>query len=228
MPGALITGDGPPPPSRRALRAPGAVGPVLRTTSAFAESSPTSRTRSTATADHLRLRGELVDADEAAEQHDGPPPPSRRALQGLDVDPRQARTTSAFAESSTGPAVRRRRYPDHLRLRGELSSSGRCGIPINGPPPPSRRALGARDRQQPGDWTTSAFAESSRPPRWSRRSAPDHLRLRGELVPSPFAEYGGAGPPPPSRRALYRHPGYPGRGRTTSAFAESSEPGRRS
>ena len=112
---------GPPPPSRRALLDLIRSATTSRTTSAFAESSPSAARACAAWSDHLRLRGELDLRLPLVHQFDGPPPPSRRARGGCDATRALTRTTSAFAESSRAGPTRDAWRTDHLRLRGELA-----------------------------------------------------------------------------------------------------------
>ena len=217
---------GPPPPPRSAPITADDQVLELRTTSAFAESSRTTRSASTWTTDHLRLRGELEQAGGRWRLLYGPPPPSRRVPLGRGQRSSRLRTTSAFAESSRCGGSATPAASDHLCLRGELGLSLGLGLGNAGPPPPSRRARVPRRAPDLAGRTTSAFAESSTPPSRPYAAPPDHLLLCGELVALAYRPSVEIGPPPPSRRAHDRADSARHEPRTTSTFAESS-PARR-
>ena len=115
--GLLYAGS--PPPSRRAPPRREHRADLERFTSAFAESTASSRGSSGTSTVYLRLRREHLPDRQGHDLGLGSPPPSRRAPSCEIVMSTSGRFTSAFAESTRSRRAPRRAPAVHLRLRGE-------------------------------------------------------------------------------------------------------------
>ncbi len=222
MLGAPGHGHGPPPHSRRARDFGDRARRAVRTTPAFAESTPPSVTRTHPRPDHPRIRGEHAGVVAVVARKYGPPPHSRRAPRGVALDGGPDRTTPAFVESTSRRPRSAPPTRDHPRIRGEHAPKRIMPAASLGPPPHSRRALDPRQAAPRPQGTTPAFAESTHRDRRPRCSSRDHPRIRGEHVILGGDADVDQGPPPHSRRAPVGCVRGRGEEGTTPAFAEST------
>ncbi len=220
----LVCGTESPPLARRALDEPHASPVRPGITSACAESTGPAEWITQVKWNHLRLRGEHIEESSAPNCLRESPPLARRALDDAELPRRRIGITSACAESTRGSRGSGDAPRNHLRLRGEHSSSSFWLTLRVESPPLARRALCEDHGDGSDGGITSACAESTCG--WSACLATwgNHLRLRGEhdivaTMPAISAES-----PPLARRAPQRVVHVPLTQGITSACAESTQP----
>ncbi len=213
---------GSPPPARRTRDVRHRPRRECRFTSARAENTSPRRTTRTASAVHLRPRGEHGRTEPPRNYGHGSPPPARRTPGGLPGGRCRIRFTSARAENTSTCRRACRPRPVHLRPRGEHVRGQRRGRRGGGSPPPARRTRREADSRRHRGRFTSARAENTGPVPIIRACPTVHLRPRGEHYAPSATRSPAAGSPPPARRTRHREDRQEGRHRFTSARAENT------
>ena len=216
---------GPSPHSRGAHRPGRRVGAGPGTIPAFAGSTRGSRTRSSRSWDHPRIRGEHEYQWGADRSGWGPSPHSRGAHVATQPVGVLVGTIPAFAGSTGSSQPPRSSGRDHPRIRGEHRWSWRRSTGSSGPSPHSRGAQINAYGVDANEGTIPAFAGSTVAWACAHVRGGDHPRIRGEHSTSASRTRCGTGPSPHSRGA---RPGRDVRARverTIPAFAGST-PGR--
>ena len=151
--------EGSSPRVRSRLHAPLEALVRPRITSACAEQTPTARTCSSITTDHLRVCGADLTWVWATSRRDGSPPRVRSRPTGYTPGFDNHGITSACAEQTGRDGTRKSRGTDHLRVCG--ADHCRSKLPSS-----------------PGG-ITSACAEQTSAPAPSTKATKDHLRVCG-------------------------------------------------
>ncbi len=191
-----------PPLARRGLgdRVPGT--PLERLTSARAERTAGTSTRTARTPAHLRSRGEDAASADVLRLTPGSPPLARRGHGRGRARGGWLRLTSARAERTATLRIAVSRIAAHLRSRGEDSRGAGGGHAASGSPPLARRGPQGHHGDRHHRRLTSARAERTNGAVQAMRCRPAHLRSRGEdkkHVLFPIRDFGS---PPLARRGL--------------------------
>ena len=130
---------------------------------------------------------------------DGSPPHARGRRMPALVRRRDRRITPACAGKTPTRRGRSGNAPDHPRMRGEDSRTGRKSRIEGGSPPHARgRRLGSRRRRGRGR-ITPACAGKTLVERVEEPLGPDHPRMRGEDTLHRNAHHWASGSPPHAR-----------------------------
>ena len=155
------------------------------------------------------MRGEDALAKGARSTSPGSPPHARGRQLAVFDDEVDARITPACAGKTMGGRAPKRGGPDHPRMRGEDSFADFLTLLTSGSPPH------ARGRPQPGDHRrglgriTPACAGKTPTPILSRKTFPDHPRMRGEDLRHRGRRHRKIGSPPHARGRQLDSPGNP-------------------
>ena len=153
--------EGSSPRVRSRLHAPLEALVRPRITSACAEQTPTARTCSSITTDHLRVCGADLTWVWATSRRDGSPPRVRSRPTGYTPVFDNNGITSACAEQTGRDGTRKSRGTDHLRVCGADPPLKETRSVDEGSPPRVRSRPASAYGRSPGRGITSACAEQT-------------------------------------------------------------------
>ena len=171
--------EGSSPRVRSRLHAPLEALVRPRITSACAEQTPTARTCSSITTDHLRVCGADLTWVWATSRRDGSPPRVRSRPTGYTPVFDNNGITSACAEQTGRDGTRKSRGTDHLRVCGADHCRSKLPSSPGGSPPRVRSRHQRPRRPRRRRRITSACAEQTPRRAPQRRPHEDHLRVCG-------------------------------------------------